>query len=199
MRYALCLLSTLVVAAGAFAQVPHDPSEVKPLKAGQFVPGAMVQTMDGKSVNVKSVIKGKKSVLVFYRGGWCPFCNRQLAELGHREPDIKKAGYQVIAVSPDSKDSAMQTKEKVGYTILSDGKADLIKAFGLAFQLDDQTFDKYKNQHKLDLEKRSGHTHRILPVPAVYVIDANGKITFAHYDPDYSRRLPVNDLMSKLK
>jgi len=69
----------------------------------------------------------------------------------------------------------------------------------VAFRLDDATFDKYKNQYGLDLEKRSGKTHHMLPVPAVFLIDSTGMIRFAHSNPDYTKRLSSEALMTEVK
>ena len=72
------------------------------------------------------------------------------------------------------------------------------KTFGLAFTVDDATITKYKG-FGIDLKKASGHDHHALPVPAVYIVDKSGKITFAHSNPDYKKRLDIETILAELK
>lgn len=197
------LTTSLCLSVGcmAAAQLPNDPSLVKPLKAGVMAPQAQLMAMDGKATSLKTSLNGKPTVLIFYRGGWCPFCNRHLAEIGKVEKDIAKAGYQIVALTPDQPSFLCETatKNQTGYKLMSDASGAAAKAFGVAFRLDDTTFDKYKNQYGLDLEKRSGKNHHLLPVPAVFLIDAKGMIRFAHTNPDYTKRLSSDEIMNEVK
>ncbi|MBS1724863.1 MAG: AhpC/TSA family protein [Armatimonadetes bacterium] len=157
--------------------------------------------MDGKATTLKAALGGKKTVLVFYRGGWCPFCNAHLADLGKSEKDIEAAGWQIVAITPDLPENIAKTVEgqKLGYQIYSDSEASALKAFGVAFRVDDATYDKYKNQFSLDLEKWSGQPHHILPVPSLFLIDGSGKIRFTHSNPDYKVRLKASEVLSEIK
>lgn len=179
------------------ANVPNDPKAAKPLPVGSEVPKVKITNALKKSVSLKEVLNGKPTVLAFYRGGWCPFCTRQLADLGKNEQKLRDMGYQIIAISPDIADEGAKTTEKseLTYQLFSDSKAEAMKAFGVAFRLDDKTFNLYKEKYGLDLESRSGEKHRILPVPAVFLINKEGKITFVHSDPDYTKRLSGEELL----
>jgi len=107
---------------------------------------------------------------------------------------------KMVALSPDtvgnSKGNA--TKLKAPFPLLSDSDLAAAKAFGLAFQVDDATLAKYKG-FGIDLEKASGLDHHALPVPAVYIVDKSGKITFAHSNPDYTKRLDAQSILVELK
>lgn len=177
--------------------VPNDPKAAKPLPVGSEVPKVNLTNGANKSVSLKQVLNGKPTVLVFYRGGWCPFCTKQLADLGKNEQKLRDMGYQIIAISPDIPAELAKTTEKgeLTYQVFSDGKADAMKAFGVAFRLDDTTFNLYKEKYGLDLEARSGEKHHILPVPTVFLINKEGKITFVHSDPDYTKRLSGEALL----
>lgn len=69
----------------------------------------------------------------------------------------------------------------------------LTEAFGLAFRVDDPTVDEYRG-FGIDLEQASGQTHHLLPAPAVYIVDTQGMIRIAHWNPDYKQRLAPADL-----
>jgi len=192
-------VAALLAGALALAQngaVPTDPTKTNPLKPGASVPTVNVTTVEGKSVLLKDALGGKPTVLVFYRGSWCPYCSAHLAELGKIEKDLIAAGYQIVAVSPDKPEGLKQAteKNKLTYTLLSDSKADAAKAFGVAFVVDPAMIERYKG-FGIDLQAASGERHSILPVPAVFLVDKSGKITYAYSNPDYRVRIKGADLL----
>jgi len=80
---------------------PLNAEDICPLLIGEILPKATLQDAEGKTVALETIIKIKPTVLVFYRGGWCPFCNMQLSSLVEIEKDILDLGYQIVAISPD--------------------------------------------------------------------------------------------------
>jgi peroxiredoxin len=124
-----------------------------------------------------------------------------LGQLRKIESQLTGLGYQVVAVSPDSPEklSASIKKQSLTYTLVSDSEAAGIKGFGIAFRVDDQTFDTYKNKFKIDLEEHSGARHHLLPVPAVFIIGRNGTILFQYVNPDYKVRLHPEVLLAAAK
>ncbi|MFO7725848.1 MAG: peroxiredoxin-like family protein [Oceanipulchritudo sp.] len=190
-----CLLSASMLGA-----LPREAKNVSPLGLGETIPSVTVQTVGGESRNLASLTAGQPSVLVFYRGSWCPYCNRHLSALAGIEDDLADLGYRILAVSPDRpaglKEAA--TENKLGYTLLSDSSAEAAKAFGLAFEVDEKTRTIYAN-HGIDLNKASGQDHYILPVPAVYLVDKEGRVQFHYSNPDHSVRLSPKDLMKAAK
>jgi len=175
-------------------------SEVTPALTGTMVPNASVKTVDGKSVELRTLVSEKPTVLIFYRGGWCPYCNKHLAELQQIEQQLVDMGYQILAVSPDRPEILKESisKHNLDYTLLSDSPMNLTKALGLAFMVDDKTVEQYK-QSGIDLEKNSGYDHHLLPVPAVYLINPDGRITFQYVNPNYKTRIDSDVLMSAAK
>ena len=196
------LLALLFVAAGARAasDVPESPFEVRPLLIGALAPDAPLRALDGKALSLKSRLAGKPTVLVFYRGGWCPYCNLQLSALKDVQNDLAALGYQTLAVAPDRPEELRKTLDKHGlpYALLSDAKMDAARAYGLAFRVDTGTIKKYA-EYGIDLEKSSGEKHHWLPVPAVFLIDKDGKIVFVYVNPDYKVRLNGGVLLAAAK
>src|SRR5687768_4393647 len=131
--------------ASTQSQVAADAASIKPIPKGVLAPNPKIQSLDGKDTELKSVLAGKPTVVIFYRGGWCPFCNRQMAELGQTYPELIKMGYQLVALSMDTPAKLKEAREKgkVQYTLYSDAKAEAAKAFGVAFRVDDGTFTIY--------------------------------------------------------
>jgi len=183
--------------ADADAGVPLDAADVSPLGPGDAAPTGDVRTPDGKTVALADLYDERPTVLVFYRGGWCPYCNTHLGQLAKAEPKLVKMGYQVVAISPDRPEKVRATVDEGGfeYQIVSDSDMSIARAFGLAFRVDDATIEKYKT-YEIDLEDASGEGHQLLPVPAVYIVDTSGTIRFVHYDPDYKQRLEADPLLA---
>lgn len=178
--------------------VAADAKDVKPIEVGKKIPTVAVNTVAGKSFELDKELLGKKTALVFYRGGWCPYCSTQLSGLGKVKDELKLAGYQILALSMDSPEviKAGLEKSPKDYTILSDSEAKAAKAFGLAFRVDDSTYSMYKERFGLDLETMAGgQKHHILPVPAVFLVNEKGTITYSFWNPDYKVRLSSDELL----
>ena len=190
------LLAVLLLGATlAQAQTPNTP-----LKVGAPIPDVTLRTADDTAVSLRKLVSEKPTVLIFYRGGWCPYCNRHLHALAGIEQDLVAAGVQLIAISMDqpSQLKATPDREQLPYRLLSDSDATAVKAFGLAFTVDDATIEKYKT-YKIDLEAASGQSHHILPHPAVYIAGTNGVIRFAYFNPDYKIRLEPAKVLEAAK
>lgn len=183
----LCALSL----SPARAQLADRAEDVHPLLPGSAAPDAEVRLVDGSRTAFRQVLDGKPSLVVFYRGGWCPYCSVQLSELRKLVPDLDALGFQLIAVSPDRPEAlAASLKElQLDYRLVSDADAGLMQAFGIGFVVDQATREKYL-EYQIDLAKASGAEHYGLPVPSVFVIDAAGTIQFGYSNPDYRTRLP---------
>ncbi|MFL0799986.1 MAG: AhpC/TSA family protein [Agarilytica sp.] len=188
------LLAGVALAEG---RVPDSAEDIDPIKVGQTIPEVTLMNSEGQAVKLADWVKRKPTILIFYRGSWCPYCNTQLGELKTIEGKLEQMGYQLIAISPDLpvnlKSSIAQ--HKFSYTILSDSTAEAAIAFGLGFRVDDALYAKYLN-YDINLEKASGEKHHILPVPAALVINTAGKVHFTYVNSDYKKRVKIHDLLA---
>ncbi|WP_372626737.1 peroxiredoxin-like family protein, partial [Arsukibacterium sp.] len=142
------LFSIKLMAAPTIAP---SPEQVSPLLNGLAIPEVTLKSADNKAVALRERVQQQPSVLVFYRGGWCPYCNAQLAALRIIEPELTKLGYQIIAITPDSVSSIVNSMndtggQKLTYQLLSDSEFQASSAFGLAYYLDDKTASIYKGK-----------------------------------------------------
>jgi peroxiredoxin len=177
-----------------------NPQNVQPLKKGQSIPNGELTTLEGKKVALKTLISQKPSILIFYRGGWCPYCNLQMGQLVKIEPDLMNMGYQVLAITPDKPESLKESLEKHGinYILLSDRNMELTRQFGLAYRLDEKTLGMMKS-YGHDLDKATGNSLHELPVPAAFVVDTKGLIHFVYFNADIKIRVNPEDLMKAAK
>lgn len=190
---AVLLASSLTHAheANALDGIAPSADQIRPILLGSAMPDVALETADGKATTLKGQVRDKPAVVIFYRGGWCPFCNTQLSELRKIQKPLEDLGYRMIAISPDLPAELTKTlgKDELGYTLLSDSKAAALRAFGIGFRVDDATIAKYQT-YNIDLEKASGATHHALPVPSVFIVDKDGVLQFSYSHPDYKIRVP---------
>lgn len=182
------LLFTLLLPSVLFA--------ITGLEKGASVPSIDLKDTDGKVVNL---MKSKEStVLVFYRGSWCPYCMKQLESIEKDLSDTIKANLVAISVDKLSVAKKMKAKYKLDFQVVSDPKAISLKAFKIANKLDDKLVAKYKSSYKVDVERDSGETHHLVAHPAVYVVK-NGVITFADVNVNYKVRTNNEDILKAIK
>lgn len=188
------LLFFFSVANFALAQLPEKAEDISPLLIGETFPNEQVATLDGKIVGFQELTKEKPTVVIFYRGGWCPYCNRHLAEIGQVEAQILELGYQILAVSPDDAAHLEATVDKndINYQLISDSNGALAKAAGIAFQAP----ERYT---KMLGEYSSGDNAGFLPVPAVFVLNTKGEILFEYINPNYKVRMSGDLLLAVLR
>jgi peroxiredoxin len=184
-------LALLAIGLSVHAQndLPKQATEIAPLLIGEKIPNFNLKSVENTNVNLTELFSKKRTVLVFYRGGWCPYCNAHLAALAEAEKELLDLGYQIIAISPDAPANLKVTddKEKLNYLLLSDSTGELSKAVGIAF--------KAPENYKATIAKGSdGMNNSFLPVPAVFILNVNAEIDFEHIAPNFKNRIS-NDLL----
>lgn len=188
--FSICFLNLLV----SFAQIANKPEDISPLLIGEKIPDSKLKDENGAIINLNDLLKEKPTVLVFYRGGWCPFCSHQLSALAFVEDEILKLGFQIIAICPEDYKNLQPTieEDKVNYKLLSDPEGKLIKEIGIAFKpnLITKTYIATKSK---------GKTSAVLPVPTVMVVNKQAEILFEYINPNYKSRITPELLLAVLK
>lgn len=172
----------------------------KGLTAGSKAPMFSGLDQNGKAVSLKDALKTHRAVvLFFYRGQWCPYCNKHIKELQDSLQLLTAKDAYVIGVTPETKENIDKTikKTSAGFSIVQDRDDSIMKAYGVNFMMDEATFTKYKG-YGIDLEANNGNNRHTLPVPATYIIDQSGKVKYVHFDPNYQKRASVKLLLSQL-
>jgi len=183
--------------------VASTAAEIQPLGAGDKAPHFTVETMDNERFEFDPRNLERPVILISFRGGWCPYCNVYLSELRHVIPEIGEKNIDVLFLSGDRSEILVsgldrETQEDIdglGYTILSDANAQAALALGIAFKASNRTL-KRRQAKGDDIEGSSMLRHGLLPVPAVFAINRDGIITFAHANADYKVRLSANELVA---
>ena len=190
-RFAALILLVVIVGQSAFSltrqfSATDDPKRAEPVSLGEQAPDFTLEDINGSTVTLSSARGKMPTVLVFFRGYWCPFCARQLAELR----SLLKPNEQVrlLAVSVDDHEKSKQLADKIAadgqgpvtYSLLSDPNHKVIDVYGLH----DPAYD--------------GKRFDGIPHPAVYVIDKNGRVTWVKVESDYKVRPSNEDIRAAL-
>lgn len=170
------------------------------LQKGQQAPDFTARDNYGKELNLKALLKSHKTVvLFFYRGQWCPYCNKHIQQLQDSLQLLTGKGAYVVGVTPETGDNINKTIEKThaSFSIIQDKGYKIMKDYDVNYVMDDAMFTKYKG-FGVDLEKNNGNADHVLPVPATYVIDKTGKLIYVHFDKDIRNRPSVSTILSVL-
>jgi peroxiredoxin len=169
------------------------------LKPGQTAPDAALTNISGETVKLSSLYAKGPTMLVFYRGGWCPFCNLQLHELAARKADFDKRGVGIAAISVElpGEESKTQAKNAVPFPMLSDPLLAAHRLFRVVHTPGAQELAALKG-YGVDLEARSGQQHHSFAVPAVFLISQEGTVLWSHVDEDYTTRPSTDQLLHQL-
>lgn len=197
MKKLLSLSLLLVLSAMAFAQM--DMQKPEGLKVGEKAPAIIGIDQNGKNISLKDILKNGEAVVIFYRGQWCPYCNKQLSHLNDSLSYISDKGATVITITPETFDNIKKTvsKTKATFSIIEDKGLAIMKDYKVNFAVDEKTIEKYKG-YGIDFEKANGKNGANLPVPATYIISKDGKIKYVFFNADYSKRASVKDIVNNL-
>jgi len=168
-------------------------------KAGDIAPEFLLRDADGRELSSRELIARGPLVISFYRGVWCPYCNMELQALQEALPQIAARGASLVAISPQTAPNSRKSQRdnKLAFPILSDVKSEVANAFGLRFALPDYLVALYKS-FKNDLPAFNDDPAWVLPMPARYVIGADGVIAYAEVNPDYTQRPDPSELLPVL-
>lgn len=172
----------------------------KAVKKGDILPSFTLPDVKAGKISSGKLLKKGPLVVTFYRGGWCPYCNLQLNDLQKHLSQIRVAGAELVAISPETPDNSFSTadKNKLDFYVLSDKGGAVARAFGLMYQLPPDLVELYKG-FGLDLTKANGTDRWELPLAATYVVAQDGKIVYSFLDVDYKKRAETTEIIEILK
>ncbi|MGQ1909785.1 peroxiredoxin-like family protein [Marinifilum sp. RC60d5] len=190
----LLILVSLLISFASYGQKNHSS-----ILVGQKAPMFKAIDQNGEKVISSEILKSEQLILVFYRGQWCPLCNKHLSHLQENIGKFKKAGARLIAISPEIPVSIEKTIKKTNaeYSIVHDTDSKIMKQYGVNFVLEKKLIEKYK-EYGIDLTISNGNNDQTLPVPATYVVGKDGKVKYVQYDPNYKNRSNAEEILKHL-
>jgi peroxiredoxin len=173
--------------------------ETSALQVGDQAPDITLTDAKGQLIRLTDLWKDGLTVLIFYRGGWCPYCNLELRAWQQQLGALAKLGGRLVAISPQTPDNSLSTAEKneLLFPVLSDSELKATNGFGIGFEMPQPLIDLYSKVGN-DLPVLNGNGRWVLPLPATYVIGRDGIICFAHIESDYRLRAEPADVLSAI-
>ncbi|GHA07783.1 peroxiredoxin [Arenicella chitinivorans] len=171
------------------------------IEVGAKAPEFVLPDQQNKSTILVDMLAKGPVVVTFYRGSWCPYCNLQLRALQARTADIQALGAELIAISPQVPDGSMTQDEisAMNFIVLSDQDAIVAAQYGVAWRVPDFLLEHMRVDRQLDLEQLNNGNAHVLPIPATFVINRDGTITWRYVDVDYRTRSEPDDIIEALR
>lgn len=175
--------------------------QVKGLQKGQKAPHFSSKDQEDQIFELEKALTKGPVVLIFYRGQWCPICNRHLAAIEEDLDKIYEKGATVVAISPEISEYLKQTMNKTGasFRLLHDEDYRIAEAYDVAFLPSLGSRTTYNTALGANLKEAHSDESERLPIPATYIIDQKGIIQWRHFDPDYKNRATVEDIVAALE
>jgi len=166
---------------------------------GQHVPDVRARDLDGKDVELADLLGRGPLLLTFYRGGWCPYCNFEIREMTRAFPEYQKRGVLPVAVSVDKPEESAKTTATytIPFPVLSDGDLSFVDGFHVANHLDEAMLAKMKS-FGVDTERASGKAHHTIAIPALFLVDKQGVVRWAHDDPNITVRPSTAQILAAI-
>lgn len=170
----------------------------KAINTGDKAPNFKLTNAVGEKVSLSDELKNGPVILVWYRGGWCPYCNITLHYLQENMEEFTARGANLLALTPEVPDKSMSTAEKheLEFQVLSDVDNKVADKYGIVFTLTPEVAEIY--EESFGLSEYNGNDKAQLPLAATYVIDTDGTVTYSFLHPDYRERAPIEDIMKAL-
>lgn len=196
----LIVLCAAVLAVGQNVPPKSHPCDtVVQLAVGDRAPLFNVVDNDGDTLGLHKALEQGPVVLVFYRGAWCPYCNKHMSHLQDSLQLLLDRKATVIAVSPELPESAEKTVRKSGatFSVVHDAGYNVMCAYGTAYFLDPDKKKRLKLVG-INVDKTNGNDDGVLPVPATFIIGSDGRVAAIHFEEDYKERMSVRAILDAL-
>ena len=169
------------------------------LQVGDTAINFTLQNALNKDITLFDKLKDGPVILMWYRGGWCPYCNLTLNHMQEYLPEFKKYNANLLALTPELPDSTLSTQDKhnLKFDVLSDINNEVAHQYNVVFNLTNDVAKAY--EQSFGLSKYNGNNSAQLPLAATYIIDTDSVIKYAFLDADYRNRAEPKEIVSVLK
>lgn len=170
------------------------------LKPGAKAPEFVLPDRNKKMVSSAEIFSKSALVVCFIRGRWCPFCVGQMEAMNFIVPQIREAGADLVAISPQTVQQSffMADQHKLRFPLLSDAHNDVAREFGLVYRVPDEQQALYRRTF-VNLPFANGDDSWELPIPATFILDREGAVVYSSANPDYSERPEPLEILSRLE
>jgi len=167
-------------------------------RPGEVMPPFVLPDETGRLVSLKSLIDNGPVAVMFYRGHWCPYCRLNVRAVIQAQDRIKALGAQTVAIMPETQAYAKKFKSEAGarFPVLTDLDNGYALSLNLAIWLGTEIQRLLSYQDMLSFHGNDGW---VLPIPATFVVGRDGLVKARFVDPDFRKRMEIDDLIDALK
>lgn len=182
---------TRLVRAGAGQSAPQP---------GDPMPQFVLPDESGKLVSLENLLADGPLAITFHRGHWCPWCRISIRALVEVQHEIEAAGGRVVAIMPERQKFAAEFKQDAHspFPVLSDVDNGYALSLNLAIWLGPEVARELTSLGRT-LPDYQGNDTWMLPIPATFVVGRDGLVKARFVDPDFRRRMAVEELIAALK
>jgi peroxiredoxin len=167
---------------------------------GDLMPPFLLPDQHGHLVGLEQLLAKGPAVVAFHRGHWCPYCTINADALARIEPKVKRLGASIAAITPEVRKftNELASATDARFPILSDLDHAYALDVGVAIMVPDE-----KRAAMIaagwDISAYVGSASWMLPIPATFVVDSDGTVKDRFVDPDYRKRMDVEDILAALR
>ena len=200
MKKLLITLILIIMVNEIYSQTERDVNNAHGLSVGTRAPLFQAIDADSNNFSLTEALKEQPVVIIFYRGFWCPVCNKHLSSLQDSLKLIEELGVKVIAVSPEKPEylDKMAEKTNATFTLLYDEGYKIADAYDVTFKPTGMQLFTYNTLLGGNLKKSHSDESQRLPIPATYIVNQDGIIIWKQFNPDYKKRSSVSDIIKAL-
>jgi peroxiredoxin len=167
---------------------------------GETLPPFMLPDADGHIVGLEDLLAKGPVAVTFHRGHWCPYCRININALMRAQDEIAAEGGQIIAIMPELQQFAAEfrTEAHARLPILTDLDNGYALSLNLVIWVGAE-MERVLAERERDLPRFQGNDAWMLPIPATFVVGRDGLIKARFVDPDYRRRMDIQDMLGAMR
>lgn len=164
-------------------------------RVGDTMPDFVMPDHEGRLTQLSELLQRGPVVLVFHRGHWCPYCRLNMSALANIQQKIGPVQIAAISAEVQKHTRTLRNEARGTFPFFSDVGAGYSLSIDLAIWID-ETMSKMISRTGWDVPAYQDGGGWVLPIPAVFVVRGDGIIAARHVDPDYRRRMEVDELLA---
>jgi peroxiredoxin len=176
--------------AGESAPRPGDP-----------MPPFILPDDTGRLVSLEQLLRHGPVAVTFHRGHWCPYCRININALAKAHDVMSREGGQIVAIMPERQEFAAEFKNdaRARFPILTDMDNGYAMSLNLTIWVGEEMKRLIRDEFGHDIASFQGNDAWLLPIPATFIVGRDGRIKERFVDPDYRRRMAIDDLLTALR
>lgn len=169
-------------------------------RAGDEMPSFFLPDCHGRAYLLDDLLAKGPVVISLNRGHWCEYCAIELEALGQALGEIEAAGARVVSIMPETAEFIAKASRRGGreLMVLSDQDSGYALSLNLVVWLGDR-IRELLSREGVRLERYQGNGSWFVPIPATFVVGADKRIVRRYVDPDFRRRMEIDDILAAVR